>query len=244
MCFCSEIQSVVINTIAEEVISSESEQNSMEPSSELSQPLLGSPSSVYSLDRKVEIGELSELFLGRAGQALFFLTIIVYLMGDLAIYATTIADSLARVTGGWSIGKYYLSETEAYYIYVLLVLVIVAPLGFLNFNSPYVKYLQFVTMAIRNLALLLMISLTIDLMANRKKGEHAPAIPFFRPDVPSFFGTAIYAFMCHHSLPGIIAPMKDKRKVTTILGVDFILIASLYILLGVVASICFGDNCA
>lgn len=195
---------------------------------------------LYSLDRKVEIGELSEIFLGRAGQALFFLTIIVYLLGDLAIYITTIADSLARVTGGWKIGKVLLSETDAYYVYVLCVLVVVAPLGFLNFNSPYVKYLQFATMAIRNFALLLMISLTIDLMAHPK--NPLPKTPFARSNVPAFFGTAIYAFMCHHSLPGIVAPMKNKLKVTMIFAIDFILIASVYIILGVLAVICFGTD--
>jgi len=233
--FSGILQGVSINTIGE----------ASEAESTLNVPLLGesssSPAGVYSLDRKVEIGQLSELFLGRAGQALFFVTIIVYLLGDLAIYATTIADALARVTGGWKIGKYVLNDTEAYYVYVLCVLVVVAPLGFLNFNSPYVKYLQFATMAIRNVALLLMISLTIDLIAKTSPAER-PKIPFFKIDFAAFFGTAIYAFMCHHSLPGIIAPMKSKLRVTSILAMDFVIIASVYILLGILAVICFGND--
>lgn len=207
-------------------------------------PLLesgSSHSSLYSLNRKVEIGELSEIFMGRAGQALFFITIIVYLLGDLAIYATTIADTLARVTGGWTVGNIVLSETDAYYVYVLCVLIVVSPLGFLNFNSPYVKYLQFATMAIRNFALLLMISLTIDLTVKTPKG-HLPKLPFARADVPALFGTAIYAFMCHHSLPGIVAPMKNKLRVSRILAIDFIIIAAVYIILGVLAVVCFGTD--
>lgn len=238
------LQDIDIQTIQSAISQSESEGDAPEHYRESSPLLINSdkkePDEAYSLDRKVEIGELSELFLGRVGQGLFFLTIIVYLLGDLAIYATTIADALARVTGGWSLGKIYLDDTDAYYVYVLLVLVVVSPLGFLNFNSPYVKYLQFATMAIRNLALMLMISLTIDLIANRK-GE-APHIPFFAPRVADFFGTAIYAFMCHHSLPGIITPMKNKLQVNKILGIDFILIATLYILLGVFATIAFGSD--
>lgn len=204
-------------------------------------PSGSSYSSLYTLDRKVEIGELSEIFMGRAGQALFFITIIVYLLGDLAIYATTIADALARVTGGWKIGSAVLSETDAYYVYVLCVLIVVAPLGFLNFNSPYVKYLQFLTMAIRNFALLLMISLTIDLIVKTPKG-HLPKTPFARSDVPALFGTAIYAFMCHHSLPGIVAPMMNKRGVARILAIDFVIIALVYIVVGVLAVIAFGTD--
>jgi amino acid permease len=210
--------------------------------SSLSQPLLGDAARVgYSLDRRVEIGQLSEIFLGKPGQALFFITIIVYLLGDLAIYATTIADAVARVTGGWRIGNVILSDTDAYYVYVLCVLVVIAPLGFLNFNSPWVKYLQFATMAIRNFALLLMISLTIDIMAKQKPGTR-PALPLFRPDVPALFGTAIYAFMCHHSLPGIVTPMKDKLRVIRVLMIDFSIIAVVYILLGALAVSCFGTD--
>ena len=30
---------------------------------------------------------------------------------------------------------------------------------------------------------------------------------------PELYGVCIYAFMCHHSLPSIISPIKDKAKV-------------------------------
>jgi hypothetical protein len=30
---------------------------------------------------------------------------------------------------------------------------------------------------------------------------------------PELYGVCIYAFMCHHSLPSIIAPLRDKSSV-------------------------------
>lgn len=59
---------------------------------------------------------------------------------------------------------------------------------------------------------------------------------------PQVFGVAIYAFMCHHSLPGIITPMKEKRHVFKIMGLDMIAILIVYLLLVWTAVFAFGDK--
>ena len=48
---------------------------------------------------------------------------------------------------------------------------------------------------------------------------------------PSLFGSSIYSFMCHHSLPGIITPMKSKKYIYPLMGADFLLILILYYLI-------------
>ena len=58
----------------------------------------------------------------------------------------------------------------------------------------------------------------------------SPAI-FSIGGFPSLFGSSIYSFMCHHSLPGIITPMKSKKYIYPIMGADFILILILYYLI-------------
>ena len=48
---------------------------------------------------------------------------------------------------------------------------------------------------------------------------------------PPLFGVSIYSFMCQHSLPGMVTPMKDKRHIYWMLAGDFLLVLSFYFLL-------------
>ena len=48
---------------------------------------------------------------------------------------------------------------------------------------------------------------------------------------PELFGVTIYAFMCQHSIPGMITPMRNKRGVLLLVAGDFALIIVFYILL-------------
>ena len=59
--------------------------------------------------------------------------------------------------------------------------------------------------------------------------------------VPSLFGVCIYAFMCQHSLPSFITPMKSKSHVNVIFVVDFSIILLFYSLLSFSAMYAFED---
>lgn len=48
---------------------------------------------------------------------------------------------------------------------------------------------------------------------------------------PTLFGVSIYSFMCQHSLPGMITPMRSKRNVFLLILVDFALILGFYLVL-------------
>lgn len=48
--------------------------------------------------------------------------------------------------------------------------------------------------------------------------------------------------MCHHSLPGIITPMTEKKNVFKIMGLDMIAILMVYLFLVWTAVFAFGDN--
>ncbi|GBP38402.1 Transmembrane protein 104 homolog [Eumeta japonica] len=62
------------------------------------QPLVGeAPSLYYSLDKRVELGEMANLFLTGKGRTLFYCTLCVYLYGDLSIYAAAVAKSIMDV---------------------------------------------------------------------------------------------------------------------------------------------------
>ena len=44
-------------------------------------------------------------------------------------------------------------------------------------------------------------------------------------------GTSVYAFMCHHSLPGLVTPVRDPAGIPGILAVDYTMIAAFYLIL-------------
>lgn len=57
----------------------------------------GDPSRYYCLDSRVELGGMANMFFAQVGKILFYLTICVYLFGDLAIYDAAVAKTVMEV---------------------------------------------------------------------------------------------------------------------------------------------------
>lgn len=183
----------------------------------------------FHLDHKVEVGMMAEIFLGWIGQKLFYAILCVYLFGDLAIYAVYVPRSLVTVTGSFSLGSWHISEQDAYYIFLALFTLATAPFCFFDFQKT--KYMQITTMVCRNAAFAAMVIIAIVAIA---QGDGADVSKIEIADFsafPALFGASVYAFMCHHSIPGLLSPVEKKNKVTTLFVVDFVSVATAYILL-------------
>ncbi|KAG2460816.1 TM104 protein, partial [Polypterus senegalus] len=73
------------------------------------------------------------------------------------------------------------------------------------------------------------------------KGEgHPPAAVLL--GVPNLFGVCVYSFMCQHSLPSVVTPISDKRRVSALVLLDYVLILSFYSLLSFTAIFCFDSG--
>lgn len=59
---------------------------------------------------------------------------------------------------------------------------------------------------------------------------------------PELFGITIYSFMCQHSLPGMITPMRSKRWVYQLAAIDFVLVMVFYTLLAYTGVFAFTVN--
>jgi amino acid permease len=59
--------------------------------------------------------------------------------------------------------------------------------------------------------------------------------------VPNLFGVCVYSFMCHHSLPSLITPIRNKSKLYNLLAYDYILILLFYLLLSFTGIYTFKD---
>ena len=121
---------------------------------------------------------------------------------------------------------------------------------FFFYNVTKTRWLQLSTMTARWVAIILMSSIAIArivefpdvprLGLNRlpkyvallstSNRPHPPMANF--TNIPSVFGVCVYAFMCHHSLPGVITPIDKKRRLySTIMLPAYLLIYFCYLLL-------------
>ena len=74
-----------------------------------------------------------------------------------------------------------------------------------------------------------MIVLTV-LRLSKNQGQGRPAAADVS-GVPNLFGVCVYSFMCHHSLPSLVTPIRDKSKLLSLLAADYILILFFYALI-------------
>lgn len=109
---------------------------------------------------------------------------------------------------------------------------------FTFFNVQKTKYIQMCTILLRWMAFSIMISIAIRrLMVNGPQGDPPLANPY---GMPSLFGTCVYSFMCHHSLPSLVAPIRDKGGLHKMLSGDYMLIATFYLFLAMTGSFAFA----
>ena len=70
------------------------------------------------------------------------------------------------------------------------------------------------------------------------KGEGHPEIADIS-GIPTLFGVCVYSFMCHHSLPSLATPIRDKSKILGLFAADYTLILLFYSVFVVYGHLCF-----
>ncbi|XP_045448632.1 transmembrane protein 104 homolog [Melitaea cinxia] len=213
------------------------------------------PSRYYSLDKRIELGEMANLFLHKTGRTMFYCTLCVYLYGDLSIYSTAVAKSLmdvicstvpANMTNAtdWDVLPCFSSLPNSTYTrfdcYRIALVTFFGAMGpFVFFNVQKTKYLQLLTSGMRWLAFAIMISVAIHLLIVNGPQGKPPAFDF--TGIPTLFGACVYSFMCHHSLPALISPIRGKNRLGLHLSLDYILISIFYLLLAFTGAFAFAS---
>ncbi|KAJ5070333.1 transmembrane protein [Anaeramoeba ignava] len=195
--------------------------------------------SEFSITKRLEMGYLSELFLGKTGVIIFYIALVLYLYGCLSIYSVSVPTTLSRVISSFSMGKLHFSEYNSYYLYLTIFALVTIPWAFFRFQNT--KILQLFTMSLRNVCIFTMIVLLITYISDGKGADPKNLKWFSVGGLPNLFGASIFSMMCHHSISGLISPVRNKRKINTYVLVDFIVITLIYILLALFAVLSFGD---
>uniref|UniRef100_H2Z3V4 Amino acid transporter transmembrane domain-containing protein n=1 Tax=Ciona savignyi TaxID=51511 RepID=H2Z3V4_CIOSA len=212
--------------------------------------LTSSLSLVFSITRAVEMGQMADMFFNKIGRILFYLCIIIYLYGDLAIYAAAVPKSMRDIVGNMSCAVNQsnpphdsdicwgstITRKNVYQIFVAIFTVVLGPFTF--FSVQKTKYLQIVTTLFRWSAFISMITLAIIHISSTGGGEGHPPVGSIG-GIPNLFGVSVYSFMCQHSLPSLVTPIRNKKRLSVLLGADYILILLFYMLLGMTAIYCF-----
>ncbi|XP_017467297.1 PREDICTED: transmembrane protein 104 homolog isoform X2 [Rhagoletis zephyria] len=216
----------------------------------------------YSLDRRLELGEMASLFFKDTGRVFFYLCVATYLYGDLSIYTAAVAKSLRDITCLTTnssvlpnITRYNFADTQEddgitpcwpehtisrlqmYRMFVIGFTVVLGPFAY--FSVQNTKYLQICTAAFRWTAFATMITVALSILLSKGAAGHPPTANIY--GVPPLFGACIYSFMCHHSLPSLLTPISDKQKIRSIISYDYILICTFYIVLSLTGAFAFAE---
>ncbi|XP_034046417.1 transmembrane protein 104 [Thalassophryne amazonica] len=205
----------------------------------------------FDIIERVEMGQMASMFFNKVGVNMFYICIIVYLYGDLAIYAAAVPISLMEVACGnhscsAGRGKYNdtdpcwgsVSRNNAYRVFLSIFTLLLGPFTF--FSAQKTKYLQILTSLMRWIAFTMMIILAL-IRIGKGTGEGKPPVASLS-GVPNLFGVCVYSFMCQHSLPSLVTPISEKKHVGVLVLADYILILGFYVLLSFTAIFCFDSS--
>ncbi|XP_043941096.1 transmembrane protein 104 [Protopterus annectens] len=209
----------------------------------------------FNIEERVEMGQMASMFFNKVGVNMFYICIIVYLYGDLAIYAAAVPVSLMQVTcfssgnnscSGGSSEKHNdtdpcwgsLKRIDAYRIFLTIFILFLGPFTF--FNAQKTKYLQIITSLMRWIAFTIMIVLAL-IRIGKGQGDGDPPVAKLS-GIPNLFGVCVYSFMCQHSLPSVVTPISSKKHINKLFLLDYFFILGFYLLLSFTAIFCFKSS--
>ena len=80
----------------------------------------------------------------------------------------------------------------------------------------------------------------VSIQLARGRGDGQPPMADLS-GTPNLFGVCIYAFMCHHSLPSLVTPIRNKSHLTSALAGTYLLILAFYSALSISAVFTFAQ---
>ncbi|KAJ5073921.1 hypothetical protein M0811_08194 [Anaeramoeba ignava] len=239
--------------------SNDSDNNQQDPIEDQTQNLIFDEKEISRFEiknRKFEVNEMCNLFLGKFGKRFFTFASTCYLYGALWSYASVFSTSLIRILPLTFLTHGDLCEIDGkltsgcqynYYLYMVLFALISIPLSCLDLSEQII--VQTALFIFRLFSLLLILVTTIIAMHTVKKDNHPDKPPYIGTKklfdfkgVAYIFTNAIFSQLVHHSTTIIAEPVKKKRKLRVIFNSAFLTTYFFYSTLGIVCAMYFGEN--
>ncbi|GIQ90055.1 hypothetical protein KIPB_012702, partial [Kipferlia bialata] len=114
------------------------------------------PLQMFKIDKRLEMGRMAEIVFGKPGEYFVYTVLVVYFLGDVAIYATGCANSLAEQFGTLHLFGHTLPFSDeyvspAYRFWLIVFILVVVPLCMAELSNT--KTLQTIMMFARIAAL-------------------------------------------------------------------------------------------
>lgn len=189
-------------------------------------------------DKKFEIPELCEMFLGLRGRDSYMLSIVLYLYGTLWAYSTVFATAVSS----------YIPFNNSYLWYLLLFSFFAVPISLMDLTEQV--YVQVTLSLCRVLMLFLMIWTILD----AEIYQYNPFLGFNHNDTSNdermirfsklhvLLPIAAFANIFHHAIPGLAQPIIDKTLVSKVFTNTLIICYISYAFIGCIISRYFGNS--
>lgn len=203
--------------------------------------------------RRMEMTELCDMFLGPNFRSAFSMIIGIYMYGTLWAYCTVFAKAFAVQFALQ--GEEHPDKGVTYYIYLFVFACLVVPMSLMELSEQI--YIQVTLSILRGVLLTLMLVTTLTAYSScgtefgslsstscRSDAQATTSsLDVFRPDkLYLFLPIAAYAYIFHHSVPALSAPVENKRSLGRLFAVALLLSFVGYTLLGVTVSVYFGKE--
>ena len=196
-------------------------------------------------DRKFEVAELCGIFLGSTARKAYVCCISLYFYGAMWAYSTVFCNAWS----GW-LPLFGLSSAESYYVYLSIWAVVECTWCLFELDEQIFVQVILAAGRILMLAMMIVSVLACDFTQNDSfdlpsdAPGHTTSGGSFEMWNPSYLyiilPIAFYANIMHHSVPTLVAPVRDKSQAGEIFVVAFLVTYVAYMTLALVVSSYFG----
>jgi hypothetical protein len=199
-------------------------------------------------ERKFEITELCDLFLGSRLRVVYIISIAMYMYGLLWVYSAVFAKALSAHFPVPFSGL----EEYSYLVYLCIFAAIVLPISCLELSEQI--HVQLVLSVCRIVMLVLMVStLTpaiwgieysslFECQGDPSRESRGGERLFCVDEIYHILPIAAYAFIFHHSIPSLAEPVANKHCLARVYGVTLLLAFVGYATMGWILASYFKDD--
>ncbi|XP_049852605.1 transmembrane protein 104 homolog isoform X2 [Schistocerca gregaria] len=209
-------------------------------------------------NKKYEINEMLDVAVGKWASNAYSTIISLFMYTALLSYSTVVASSLVTLVPfpGITTEIYcnvYASQIEpscllSYNLYLVIFFLLVLPIAFLEISEQ--KILQIALTIFRFVTIFIIVITTLIALFAMPYGslfiDSKPYSSFTDSFVPSgipiIYATIVFAQLCHHSVPGVIQPIKNKHRIRWVFPFALFTTFLMYALVGLITSAYFGTN--
>lgn len=195
-------------------------------------------------ERKLEIIELSGLFLGNLGQQIYAGVIIVYMYGTLWAYCAVFAKAFAA---------HLPLSPSPYVLYAIIFGILVIPASLMEFKEQVAVQVSLSLFRVVMVSVMVITCLIAQYRGDNEFGfstdrsgdfpskSNVDAWKFEPSQMYYLLPVAAYAYIFHHSVPSLADTAKDKQHLAHLFRTALVISMVAYMAVGTIVALYFGD---